>query len=247
MLGHYYTDRAQPADAEVHLRRALELDPRDPVTLHFYAMHLHSVGRLGEALRLAQRGVALDGSNPETLQWLAKMTTRAGDHDEARRLWRQSDALGASGPLCAAIARLDLGQSEPLATYYRETFERTGVPAGKRDPSVLLAGVIDPARRGPALAWLRGVELHVDPAFAITHYALLGDTDDAYRVAAKFSLRDDFWYLYQIVNIWATRTASLRRDPRFGSLLERWGYADYWRRFGKSELCEETTGGFSCR
>ncbi len=247
VLGHYYTDRAQPMEAEVHLRKALALDPRDPVTLHFYAVHLQSVGRLSEALRLAQRGIALDSSNPETLQWLAKMTTRAGDHAEARRLWRQADALGASGPLCAAIARLDLGEHEPLGRYYRETFERTGVPADRRDPSALLAGVVDPARRGPALAWLRDVEAHVDPAFAITHYALLGDADDAYRVAASFSLRDDFWYLYQIVNIWAKRTESLRRDPRFGSLLERWGYVEYWRRFGRSELCEEAAGGVRCR
>lgn len=247
VLGHYYTDRAQPNEAEPHLRRALELNPRDPVTLHFYAMHLHSVGRLGEALRLAQRGVALDSSNPQTIAWLAKMTTRSGDRDEALRLWRQADALGAPRPLCAAIARLDLGQSEPLAEYYRETFGRTGVPEGMRDPAVLLAGVVDESRRAPALAWLRAVEPHVDPAFAITHYAILGDADAAYRVGSTYNLADDFWYLYQIVNIWATRTESLRRDARFGTLLERWGYVDYWRRFGKSELCEMSAGEVKCR
>lgn len=247
VLGYYYTDRAQPNEAEPHLRKALELNPRDPVTLHFYAVHLHSVGRLREALRLAQRGVTLDSSNPETITWLAKMTTRSGDRDEALRLWRQADALGAPRPLCAAIARLDLGQSEPLAEYYRETFERTGVPEGMRDPAVLLAGVVDESQRGPALAWLRAVEPHVDPAFAITHYAMLGDADAAYRVASSYNLADDFWYLYQIVNIWATRTESLRRDPRFGALLERWGYADYWRRFGKSELCEVADSGVRCR
>lgn len=50
------------------------------------------------------------------------------------------------------------------------------------------------------------MEPHADKAFLITHYGLLGDADGAFRVAEPFNLADDFWYLYQLCNIWSPRS-----------------------------------------
>ena len=86
-----------------------------------------------------------------------------------------------------------------------------------------------------------------DRAFSITHYARLGETESAFRIAENFELVDDFFYLYKLCNIWSERTASVRADPRFDALVERWGFADYWRRFGESGYCALKSDGVRCR
>jgi len=254
VLGNYHSSIGMPIDAEVDFRQALQLDPRDPAALHFYAIHLYSMGRLKEALEMERRSVANDGSSPQPMMWLAMATTLTGDAEEARRLWQKADELGAARPLCAAIARLDLGQQDHLAEWYRshggDWFHAppgARVPANLLDTTTLAAGVLDPARRAPALEWLRRVEPHADKAFLITHFGLLGDADGAFRVAESFSPVEDKRLLYRLCNIWSPRTASIRADPRFGGLVKRWGFVDYWQRFGAPESCTITNGAARCR
>lgn len=247
VLGDHHSIRGRPIDAEIELERALQLDPRDPATLHFYAIHLYSMGRLRDALEMERRSVANDGSSPQPMMWVAMLTTLIGDPQEARVLWQKTDELGAARPLCAAIARLDLGQNEFLPEWYHTQIERTGLPVAMRDTRDLEAGVLDHARRDAALAWLRKVEPYTDKGFLITHYGLLGDADNALRIAEGFNLVDDFWYHYQICNIWSPRTAVIRTDPRFGALVQRWGLVDYWQRFGMPDYCSITSGEVRCR
>ncbi|NJO13143.1 MAG: hypothetical protein HC872_06405 [Gammaproteobacteria bacterium] len=67
------------------------------------------------------------------------------------------------------------------------------------------------------------------------------------RIAASFELVDDFWYLYRLCNIWSPHTAALRSDPGFAELTRRWGFIDYWQRFGSADMCTLTDEGVSCR
>ena len=86
-----------------------------------------------------------------------------GDREEARGLWAQADELGAARPLCSAISRLGMGQTQPLADWYRTSYKE--VPAteiARLKP--LLAGVVDTARRPEAREWLRGFEGQFNPA-----------------------------------------------------------------------------------
>jgi TolB-like protein len=247
VLGDYFTFVGNYPQAELEFREAMRLGPRDPAALHLYAIQMFGVGRLKEALALEQRSVALDASSPQPMMWLAMLTTLRGDRDEALRLWQKSDEMGAAHPLMAAVVRLELGQSEYLAEWYRTSFAQFGVPPQLRDYTALLAGVLDPAKRDSALAWLHAVERQVDPAFAITHYAMLGATEDAFRLTQRYELDDDTWYLYKLVNIWSPRTSAMRSDPRFGELMRRWGFADFWRKFGHSELCAMSETAIQCR
>jgi hypothetical protein len=86
------------------------------------------------------------------------LTTTIGDKEEARRLWTQADELGAARPLCAAVSRLGLGQTEPITDWYRTSYREAPVPEQLRGMRPLLAGVLNPAHRTEALGWLRSVE-----------------------------------------------------------------------------------------
>jgi TolB-like protein len=229
--------------AEQWFTKAMALDAHDPSTLHFYTIHLYSVGRLQAALEMERRSVALDSSSPQPMMWLAMLTTLLGDEREARRLWAKTDEMGAARPLSAAINRLGLNQTEFLGEWYPQHWPETGVPPALRDARALVAGVLDPAQRGPALEWLRKVRSEAKPAFLVTHYALLGEADEAFRAARNLRLSDDDDYLYQLTTIWAPQTAILRRDPRFAELMARWGFTDYWRKFGAPDLCEVPAEG----
>ena len=246
VLGDYYDIHGQLQDGEASFRSALARDPRDPASLHLYAIHLYSVGKLKSALEMERRSVALDSTSPQPMMWLAMLTTTIGDPDEARRLWQKAADLGTTRPLCAAVSRLSLGETSFLPEWYRTNAKEAGIPESQTDAAVLAAGVTDPARREAALQWMRSVEPKLNPAFAITHYALLDDADSAYRVAQDYQLVDDFFYLYQLCNIWSPRTASVRRDPRFTGLMQRWGFVDYWNRYGAPDSCKLDSGTVRC-
>jgi TolB-like protein/Tfp pilus assembly protein PilF len=255
VLGDYHSITGKPIEAELDFQRALQLDPRDPAALHFYAVHLYAMGRLKEALEMERRSVANDSTSPQPIMWLAMATTMVGDPEEARRLWQKADELGSTRPLCAAIARLELGQNDFLQEWY-QTYAHDWYPATKDggaihsellDTSDLLAGVLDSTRRAPALKWMREAEPYVSKGFLITHYGLLGDADGAFRVAEPFNLVDDKRYLYQLCNIWSPRTAVIRADPRFAALMKRWGFVDYWQRFGAPEACSIEGAAVRCR
>jgi len=254
VLGDYHSTNGRPIEAELEFLRAVELDPRDPAALHFYAIHLFAMGRLKEARELERRSVANDGSSPQPIMWLAMATTLAGDEQEARRLWQKADELGAARPLCAAIVRLELGQNDFVREWYFTqsadwyTPPAPAAPDLKDAPDVtpLAQGVVDASRRDAALHWLRTQERDLDKAFVIAHYGVLGDADSAIRVAADFDLVDDRNYMYKLCNIWTPRTASIRRDPRFGALAQRWGFVDYWRRFGAADACSIEGNAVRC-
>jgi TolB-like protein/Flp pilus assembly protein TadD len=246
VLGNDATIHGDLVGAEGYFRKAMAIDSHDPATLHFYTIHLYSVGHLHDALEMERRSVALDGSSPQPMMWLAMLTTSIGDTNEARRLWAKSDELGAAHPLSAAISRLAIGQTEFLGAWYPEHWPETKVPEGMRDATALVAGVLEPAKRPVAMAWLRAVEPQANPAFVVTHYALLEAPDEALRVAANYRLADDIHYLYQLITIWSPRTANMRSDPRFGELMKRWGFVDYWQRYGEGDFCALSNGAVQC-
>jgi tetratricopeptide (TPR) repeat protein len=248
VLGDYYSIFGRYAEADGEFRKAAELDPRDPATLHLYAIHLYAMGYLRKALEYERRSVALDSTSPQPMMWLAVMTTTLGSPGDARRIWEKTDQLGAARPYCAAVSRTQLGEFEPFAEWERtRAVAEAQVPAEFRNSEVLVAGMRDAASRGPGLQLLRNVEARADPAFLIAQYSLFDDADGAYRVARTFKLVDDVWYFYQLCNIWSPRTASLRRDARFSELMEKWGFVQYWRRFGEPDLCSLSGKGVSCR
>jgi TolB-like protein/Flp pilus assembly protein TadD len=247
VLGRQAMQRGEYLAAEAEYQKAMAADPYDPSALHFYAIHLYGVGRLGEALEIERRSVALDATSAQPMMWLAMLTTLRGEREDALRLWQKSEDLGATRPLSAAIVRLELDQPQEIRAWYHNRSERVGLPEQLDGEDALVDGLLDTGKRPDALRWMRRVEKELDPAFAITHYAMLDDADDAFRIAHDYDLRQDRYYLLKPTNLWAPRTATLRRDARFGALAERWGLAEYWRKVAPADLCEVTATAIRCR
>jgi TolB-like protein len=247
VLGRQATQRGDYLGAEAEYQLALAADHHDPSALHFYAIHLYGVGRLTDALEIERRSIALDATSAQPMMWLAMLTTLRGDREEALRLWQKADELGATRPLSAAIVRLELDQPQEIRAWYHNKSERVGLPDQIEGEEILVEGLLDQDRRAAASAWMRRVESQLDPAFAITHYAMLGDVDDAFRIAARYELTQDRYYLLKPTNLWAPRTAALRRDPRFAALAKQWGLIDYWRTVAPGDVCALEDGGIRCQ
>ncbi|HUQ09235.1 MAG TPA: protein kinase [Steroidobacteraceae bacterium] len=247
VLGRQAMQRGEYLAAEDEYQKAMAADPYDPSALHFYAIHLYGVGRLGDALEIERRSVALDATSAQPMMWLAMLTTLRGEREDAMRLWQKSEELGATRPLSAAIVRLELDQPQEIRAWYHNRSERVGLPEQLDGEDTLIDGLLDPAKRAEAIRWMRRVEKQLDPAFAITHYAMLEDADDAYRIASRYDLSEDRYYLLKPTNLWAPRTAALRRDARFATLAEKWGLAGYWRKVAPADRCEVTVSDIHCR
>ncbi len=246
VLGRHAMQRGDYLAAEAEFQQAMAADPYDPSALHFYAIHLYGVGRLRDALEIERRSIALDATSAQPMMWLAMLTTLRGEREEALRLWQKTEDLGATRPLSAAIVRLELDQPQEIRAWFHNQSERVGLPENLEGQEALVEGLVDDSRRAAAIAWTRQVEGQLDPALAITLYAMLGDVDDAFRIAEHYDLTRDRYYLLKPTNLWAPRTAALRRDPRFAALAERWGLTEYWRKVAPGDACALTTGGIRC-
>jgi hypothetical protein len=61
-----------------------------------------------------------------------------------------------------------------------------------------------------------------------------------------YDLDEDRFYLLKPTNLWAPRTAALRRDARFAALAKKWGLAEYWRKVAPADLCNVTATEIRC-
>lgn len=72
--------------AEKHFRRAIELDPKDPVARRWYANSFAVPERIAESLKQMDKAEELDPSSPATLADKGMMLFNAGKTDEAIEL-----------------------------------------------------------------------------------------------------------------------------------------------------------------
>jgi DNA-binding winged helix-turn-helix (wHTH) protein/TolB-like protein/tetratricopeptide (TPR) repeat protein len=206
--------------AERKMRRALELAPNDPFTLHCFSMMLTQEGRFAEALRLNERLMGQDPVSTLTNGDRAVILYVARRYDEsiaqARKtldidsgytqaywpLWRSYERLGrAQEAIDSYLTSVGFWISDQEVTTLRGAARTGGMPGLlKKRLETLLARADPPAHTVAA------------------SYATLGDKDRALawlekayeqRLAAMRSLKmNPEW-------------DSLRADPRFKDLMRR--------------------------
>jgi serine/threonine-protein kinase len=127
-LGVAYAGDGQWEQSELCFRRAIELDPKNPISYGQFAMHLLLVlGRVPEALRQTRIAEALDALSPRTQFNLAWVLLSAGRYDEAAGYCQKLPADHSFKSDCLGRARLGQGRIgeaiQILATAYDRGFQ----------------------------------------------------------------------------------------------------------------------------
>ena len=213
--------------AEREFERALDLEPDQPLTHHYYGTFLRSLRRLDEAIAHGMRAVELDPLVPGYSETLALTLLRAGQgeaaHEQIRNAleldstyWRAHAVLGA---VYESMHRTD----DALRAYQRAN-ELAG-PAAHRTTADLarvlaLSGQEAAARQ--MLDTLRALAARsgaYEAAAATVSYALDDDVTAFYWLETAYQQRQPHLRFLD----GDPRYAPLARDSRFVALMQRVG------------------------
>jgi len=213
--------------AEKELRRAIELNPSDPVLRVWYGEYLvYIAGRADEGVEEARRGLELDPHNSTQQVWLAQALVGARRYDEAIAYLQQVLQADPSAPMGSGTlqgAYAAKGMYDEAMTLWRESLARG------RDKELAEAvergyaqGGYQGAMRARAeLAVRRSQHRYVAPTSIAGFYAAAGEKELALDWLEKgYEQRD-----MQIVRIKGTpRWDTLRDHPRFQALLKKMNF-----------------------
>jgi tetratricopeptide (TPR) repeat protein len=212
--------------AERGFRRALELDPNNANTHHWYGEdYLMTVGRVDEAIREGRRARELDPLSATFGTTLAQSLFRGGRYDEAVALLGGILSLEPDYPVAhEALAQVYLLRDRPKDAL--PLFQRAVELSGRHALNLGLLGYayskVD--RRSDAEQLLRELQTRAGSAyaspiaFALLH-AGLGDTTRAFHWLERAAEERDPFLIYFFVT--DPFLEGLRKDPRGVVLLRR--------------------------
>ena len=225
LAGWYEWD---PAAAERHFQRALELDP-DNAEAHMFLAHLRSnQGRHEEAIREAERALAIEPLNTRFNALTAQFLTHAGRTDDALARLQATFAIDPNHVLAhifASAAYSEKGQyaaaiaeAEKAVTVTRRTMAH---PMGLLAYALAKSGDIAGAQAllDELLATSRS--RYVAPYGVALIYNALGDRDQALAWLERgYQAGDHKMNLLKVDPKWK----NLHGDPRFEQLVRRIGF-----------------------
>jgi serine/threonine-protein kinase len=216
--------------AEMHLRRALEINPRYVTAHHWYALFLLRMGRSGEAIKEIETAAELDPLSLVVNRNLGAVLYYARDYDRAIEVLRKTLEMDPG----FSFAHVYLGESYLQKSMYEEAlaeFEMERAVAGEWMAEVetrlgagyARAGHTDKAREILDDLLQRSKQMYVSPFMLAIMYFVLNENDRGFECLeeAYRSQDTDLSYL-KIEPI----LDPVRSDPRYKALLERIGLTD---------------------
>jgi len=210
------------AAAEREYKRAIELNPNDPIAYELYSYLLSAIGRLDEGIAMAKRALELDPLSVLVSGDTGQAYYYARRYDEAIQQMKSIVDPNDAG------ANIILGEiyeqkgmyDEAIAAYQKaiEASERTSAILGLLGHAYAASG-----RRGEALKILDELkemskQKYVSPYHMAVLYTGLGDKDRAIEQLNKAYEERAGWVInLKVEPLFDT----LRSDPRFGDLLRR--------------------------
>jgi TolB-like protein/DNA-binding winged helix-turn-helix (wHTH) protein/tetratricopeptide (TPR) repeat protein len=207
------------------MRRALELDPRNPFVLHCYSQVLADEGRFDEALTLADRALAQDPTSTLATRDKALSLFLAGRYDDCVAMCRRALELDPYTPLVHSL----LGRAYEQLGQTREAVEAYITPLTFSEKNLDRVATLRKAAASGGMKgyWERRLQEMLEardvPMYSVASaYARLGDHDRALEWLEKlFTQRGAAIRGLKVQPQWNP----LRADPRFQSLLRRSGSA----------------------
>ena len=255
-LALYRFDRAQnPADLvrlENDLAGGLAKVPQSPLLVGEVCEVLAEVGRTGEAVLKCQQALALRPMATRLVPPYGHTLYASGNIDLAKEQLDKALRFHPDG-LDIRTRRLEMElYSGPPEEARRRLHGDRLRPQDWQSEHVALAEAFLKAResRSPADAKRFTDEIqHLNAAglvpsnYVVISAADLGRTDvafEALKSPPERFVRDGF--------LFDPATASLRRDPRFWAVAERWGLVAYWRKRNIwPDFCADSALGYDCR
>ena len=213
--------------AEREFRRALELDPDQPLTHHYYSTFLRSLRRLDEAIAHGTRAVELDPLVPGYGETLALTLLRAGRSNAALQQIRSALELDSTywraHAVLGAISENANRPDDAIREYHRAN-QLAGASAHRTTADLArvlaLNGSEREARRLVDTLWVVAARSGAYEAAAATVLYALGDDSIAfYWLETAFQQKQP--HLRYLDG--DPRYEPLAHDPRFANLMQRVG------------------------
>lgn len=229
---------------EQNLQLWLALQPGTTENYQKYIYHLREVGRIGEAIRVAEKSYALNPLSVRSIMDLSFLYQYEERYDEAIALAEQAKELGSTTPDFALSHRrmsecdfeIDCVLDEmppPMQSIRAELKQIMTSPETLKDLEASLQLAIDILNEKPWMVNLfNGVSCwydHLTPLFFST-----------WEYAKK---SDAFWFW---PNTWAKSCGNIWGSEAFPAFAEDVGLVDYWQAKGWPDACQPTGESFEC-
>ncbi len=226
VLGGVLNSEFEWAPAEREFRRAMELDPKDAVTHHWFSFMLSQMGRFDEGIEQAKAAVALEPLNLKYKDTLASAYRDAGQIDLAMDEYNKAiemdpnfvSVLQNQSYAYLNLQKYDIGFEE---------WKKAQIQNGDKE----MVAIIEEGQRvfaksgfKPAMQRILALEVELskrryeDPAWIGYLHAMIGENDEAFKWLEKaYDEKSDFVAYVKV----DPAMKNLHSDPRYIALLKK--------------------------
>ena len=237
ILGSLAESGGEQVTALDHYSRAIELEPREPRPHHWRGMQFCDAGFLDRGLADLATARRLDPENPNVHYALADCLLSANLPDLARTMAHRGLELGQrAGMELVAITELEAGDREAFAGLMERTIEEGFRPESFREAlDRMLATSTTGGLDGEA-----GDELEGE---SVGNLLLALDRYEAALDALEISL--DTMEI-GLAGMWSNDHRAFRANPRFVTIMDGFGFVEFWRELGAPPDCRAADDWFTC-
>jgi TolB-like protein len=232
IFGFVYHQQKRWQASEEHYRRAVNAAVVDSNAFSWYSRMLASVGRLEEALEMAQRAEVIDPNGNIVNSRIAMVYTWLGSNEMASYYFQRANEFKATGILHVMAQTLLLVREGKLDEARNLAYAAAAMqeaPAYWIEPVFRAFGDRNHREEGLAAINRAWEEQIVIPGIAFMGRVMLGDVDGAMDIAR---LLEGPGEVFATELLFLPETAALRRHPEFMPLLERLRIVEHWNQVG---------------
>jgi TolB-like protein len=254
VMGAQQAARGNWTRAEDSLRRAMDLNPAEPLTHNAYSLFvLGPLGKLNQALAESRTAYELAPAMTAAAISLAGFSGICGQNEESARYTQVAIDLGVRDeqvpiPIFRSEIARRAGQYGAAAEYLIPGLPQELRACGSEElVRLVYAALADPGRAPQALKGLRVLRKREELAsldnypmimLTVLWYGWLGALDDAHETAQAIARRFKRTGILNVLNLlplWMPELLAFRRDARFQDFVRDLGLIDYWRERGPPE------------